>query len=698
VFIIRILKIVLGSLALMALLVGHAQASEPSVVINEVMWMGSAASNADEWIELRNLSDQPVDVSGWVLTKKSSGVETPMLTIPAGKVIPSRGYFIIANYAETNASSHLTSPPDVVDAAVSLVNSDLQLKLYDATNALVDTADDGVGVPQGGSYQSGVMWKSMERDVVPGDGTLKESWHTASASVGFDDGAAELGTPGAVNSNLAPTITLTMPTESALSSAVPFDATETTDPEGDALTFAWEFGDGITDTGPTPSHQYSRAGDFTVRLTVSDGQVGVLEQRRITILAVVAPPNPPDPTPAPVSVTPKTPAAKTPSAPKSSAPPKSSEPEPRDNTGKVLLSALLPNPAGTEADGEIIELLNADKRSVDLHGWSVTDGSTTYTFDETTTLAVGQRLTLDRATTKIALNNGGETVLLKRPDGSTANGVKFGAAPEGATFSRQGTSVHWKWDGGQSADAVANTDDRDVREGVVTSLPGMFAKNWFTLETGDGAVQVYATTATFPAVKLGDHLRVTGVVSLVTAGPRLRIAATKDVRVIGSGAADPRRVSASDLGEGDLFGFVEVSGEVSSGTGRNFTVNDGTGDVAISLPLSVKKPKITASVTGTIRGIVVRSKDGVVIRPRSVDDLQLTLPDTAPPATTGAVLGVSAASAKTSAQNPQTQTIVASNDQRRTLMTLLPLGGAALLLSAWLWYRKRHALDANSDE
>lgn len=690
-----IIKIVLGSLALLALLVGRAQATESSVVINEIMWMGSVASNADEWVELRNLGDQPVDVSGWVLTKKSSGVETPMLTIPSGKIIASHGYFVIANYAESNASSHLAALPDVVDTAVSLVNSDLQLKLYDVANALVDSADDGVGAPLAGAYQSGALWKSMERDAVPGDGTLKENWHMASASVGFDAGAAELGTPGAVNSNLAPTITLTMPTESALSSAVPFDASETSDPEGDALTFAWEFGDGTTDTGPTPSHVYSRAGDFAVRLTVSDGQVGVLEQRHINILAVVAPPNPPDPTPAPVQ--PKTPAAKTPSAPKSTVPPKASEPEPRDNTGQVLLSALLPNPVGTEADGEIIELLNADKRSVDLHGWSVTDGSTTYTFDETTTLAVGQRLTLDRATTKIALNNGGETVLLKRPDGTTASGVKYGAAPEGATFSRQGTTVHWKWDGGQSAEVVASADDRDVREGVVTSLPGMFAKNWFTLETPDGAVQVYATTATFPAVKLGDHIRVTGVASLVTAGPRLRIAATKDVQVIGSGAAEARRVSASDLGESDLFSLVEVSGEVSAGTGRTFTVNDGTGDASISLPLSVKKPRLTASVTGTVRGIVVRSKDSVVIRPRSIDDLQLTLPDVAPQETTGAVLGASTAQAKTTTQNPPAQTVVASNDQRRTLMTLLPLGGAALLLSGWLWYRKRHTLDVNGE-
>jgi PKD repeat protein len=651
-----------------------ALATEPSIVINEIMWMGSAASNADEWVELRNTTDQPVDVSGWVITKKSSDAETPMVTIPAGKTIAPDGYFVIANFAESSTSSHLAVVPDVVDTAVSLVNSDLQLKLYDAGNILVDTADDGSGAPFAGQYQSGATWKSMERDAVPGDGTLKENWHTASASVGFDAGSLELGTPGSENSNSAPTITLNMPTDGVVNSPVAFDASETSDPEGDALTFVWEFGDGATDTSPTPSHTYSRTGDFTVRLTASDGQVGVLEQRRITI------------TTAP-SVSP-TSQAKPPS-PKTT-PPNSPPPEPRDNTGKVLLSALLPNPVGPDAEGEIIELLNADSRSVDLLDWILTDGTTTYTFKEETLLAAGQRMSLDRATTKIALNNGGESIFLKRPDGSTANGVKYPAAPEGATFARQGTTPHWKWSTAASEEGQTEADDRDMREGVVTSLPGMFAKNWFTLETGEGAVQIYATVAAFPALKIGDHIRVTGIASLVTAGPRLRISETKDIQVMGSGQVEARRISSSELSDNDLFSFVEVAGELTTASGRKFTVNDGTGEVSISLPLGVKKPKISAGSTGTVRGIVIRTKDSFVIRPRMPEDIQLSVADVVPQETNGAVLGTSTASTSTT-------TVAAEKDQQRALTTLVPLGLAALLVSGWLWYRKRHALDVSDD-
>lgn len=52
-----------------------------------------------------------------------------------------------------------------------------------------------------------------------------------------------------------------------------FDGTGSSDPDGDPLTYSWDFGDGNTDTGATPCHTYAEAGIYDVCLTVNDGTV-----------------------------------------------------------------------------------------------------------------------------------------------------------------------------------------------------------------------------------------------------------------------------------------------------------------------------------------------------------------------------------------------------------------------------------------
>lgn len=65
------------------------------------------------------------------------------------------------------------------------------------------------------------------------------------------------------------------PTYGALPLAVSFDASASSDPDGNPLTYTWDFGDGAAAaTGRQVSHTYTQAGPFTATLTVRDGRGG----------------------------------------------------------------------------------------------------------------------------------------------------------------------------------------------------------------------------------------------------------------------------------------------------------------------------------------------------------------------------------------------------------------------------------------
>ena len=75
--------------------------------------------------------------------------------------------------------------------------------------------------------------------------------------------------------NHSPTASAAGPYSSHEGSAVSFDGTASSDPDGDQLTYDWDFGDGtLHGTGATPSHTYAdnRTDGYLVTLTVGDGR------------------------------------------------------------------------------------------------------------------------------------------------------------------------------------------------------------------------------------------------------------------------------------------------------------------------------------------------------------------------------------------------------------------------------------------
>jgi PKD repeat protein len=67
---------------------------------------------------------------------------------------------------------------------------------------------------------------------------------------------------------------------------VQFSSTGSSDPDGDALTFGWTFGDGGSSAAAAPSHPYAAAGTYNAILTVNDGHGGIGLD---TVVVVVTP-------------------------------------------------------------------------------------------------------------------------------------------------------------------------------------------------------------------------------------------------------------------------------------------------------------------------------------------------------------------------------------------------------------------------
>lgn len=178
-------------------------ASPGDVVINELMWAGSTVDSDDEWIELKNMTSSSIDLTGWQITKLVSS-EQPMLTIASG-TIPANGYFLISKFDKESANSAL-NVTGLTSSGVGLRNSNLQIKLYKGSISptnLVDTADDGSGLPLAG-YDNGLAGprQSMSRKSTPGDGTSSANWYTdttSNSTTYWDVADGNYGTPGGAN-------------------------------------------------------------------------------------------------------------------------------------------------------------------------------------------------------------------------------------------------------------------------------------------------------------------------------------------------------------------------------------------------------------------------------------------------------------------------------------------------------------------
>ncbi len=205
------------AVAISTLLVGPLAASK-TLVINEIAWAGSAASSTDEWIELFNVSDEAVDLTGWTIVFGEVVIplgEADGNTKEVRQVIVEPGGFFLLERTDDDTISDIEA--DLIYVG-TLSNAGMVLQLIDPNGVEIDTANtDSEGWTAGNASGGDLPYATMERiDTVGLD--VPENWRSNNGVIrcGCDANGETLnGTPGAKNS--ATTVAETVPVVEVLS-------------------------------------------------------------------------------------------------------------------------------------------------------------------------------------------------------------------------------------------------------------------------------------------------------------------------------------------------------------------------------------------------------------------------------------------------------------------------------------------------
>jgi len=165
-----------------------------SVILNEIVWMGSGSSANDEWIELKNISNSPVNLENWQIIDKEKQIRIIFTNRGRTSVELSAGGFYLLERTDDNSVPNIIA--DLIYTGV-LNDTDEFLYLFNEYCQLEDKAEANPNWPAGDKTER----RSMERkpDFNP-EGIPSGSYGAGWQSYYGDSQNGILGTPKRENS------------------------------------------------------------------------------------------------------------------------------------------------------------------------------------------------------------------------------------------------------------------------------------------------------------------------------------------------------------------------------------------------------------------------------------------------------------------------------------------------------------------
>ncbi|MCX7616137.1 MAG: lamin tail domain-containing protein [Patescibacteria group bacterium] len=136
-----------------------------SLIFNEIAWMGTTQSASDEWIEIKNISSQPINLSGWQIVDKNEEIKINLKEAATKTLLP--GKFLLLERTDDNSVPAVSA--DLIYTG-SLANSGEDLRLFDPNCNLADEVLASPSWPAGDNSSK----RTMERN------QSNLAWHTSS--------------------------------------------------------------------------------------------------------------------------------------------------------------------------------------------------------------------------------------------------------------------------------------------------------------------------------------------------------------------------------------------------------------------------------------------------------------------------------------------------------------------------------------
>ncbi len=274
----------------------YQQAGEYTARLTVSDASGAACGSSTDTVLVR-LNKSPVvdagqDVfscSGGAVSLAASGPDGAKYTWNFGDGETAEGKTASHNYAKGGSYTATVTVDDgkgtpcstSVDAVNVRVNSAPVVKLSQAQNACtgetVSLSTDGSVDSDGDRLK--YTWNFGDGTTVEGGSDMSHAYAKGgnyNVTVTANDGTGESCGVGSattsVNVNTPPMANAGPNLVCCTEEQSKFDGTQSSDPDGDKLSYLWNFGDGSTAEGATGQHVYSKFGQYNVSLTVDDGK------------------------------------------------------------------------------------------------------------------------------------------------------------------------------------------------------------------------------------------------------------------------------------------------------------------------------------------------------------------------------------------------------------------------------------------